>query len=379
MKVYLVGGAIRDRLLSLPIHERDWVVVGAKPEELTAQGYRQVGKDFPVFIHPESGEEYALARTERKTAKGHQGFSVHSSPSVTLKDDLTRRDLTINAIAEDSEGKLIDHHDGLKDLRNKVLRHVSPAFSEDPLRVLRVARFAARFWKYGFTIAPETLHLMQTINDSGELAYLSKERVWNETQKALLTDNPEIFFLATWQTGALEQFASPLADALQINQNLLRLADIRQLKGLDARYIGVSMVAAYNDHQIDTAIVGQLNELFGANKSLQEMAILNADHFHTCTQALSLSEQEIYQTLSRIDAFRRPDRCIKLLQCIKQIQQAFRLGSTDSVEFLIESITELNDIKPDNKIKVLSGEEIGAALAELRMKKLKEIKLDKCK
>ena len=255
MKVYLVGGAVRDRLLSLPTQEHDWVVVGATPEDLIDQGYRQVGKDFPVFIHPKNGEEYALARTERKSGKGHQGFIVHSEPTITLEEDLSRRDLTINAIAEDSDGNLIDPYQGQKDLQKKILRHISPAFAEDPLRVLRVARFAAKFWKLGFTIAPETLNLMSELSSGDELSYLSKERVWQETERALLTDNPEIFFLILWQVGALHFFAKSLAEALDYSENLLHLADVKKLDGLHARYIGLSMVAALNSDRVDNDII----------------------------------------------------------------------------------------------------------------------------
>jgi tRNA nucleotidyltransferase (CCA-adding enzyme) len=178
MKTYLVGGAVRDRLLGLSVKERDWVVVGASPAELTALGYKPVGKDFPVFLHPDTNEEHALARTERKTGHGYHGFEFMSAPGVTLEEDLKRRDLTINALAEDADGKLIDPYAGEKDLKAKRLRHVSPAFSEDPVRVLRVARFAARFAPLGFTVAPETLALMRDMSDDGEVDHLVPERVW---------------------------------------------------------------------------------------------------------------------------------------------------------------------------------------------------------
>jgi tRNA nucleotidyltransferase (CCA-adding enzyme) len=374
MEVYLVGGAVRDRLLSLPIHERDWVVVGATPEDLLAEGYRQVGKDFPVFIHPKTGEEYALARTERKAGKGHQAFTVNSTPSITLEDDLARRDLTINAIAEDSDGKLIDYHHGLKDLEDKVLRHISPAFSEDPLRVLRVARFAARYWKLGFTIAPETLQLMSSISNSDELSYLSKERVWNETRLALQTDNPEIYFLVTWQVGALQKLARPLADALRLNDNLLRLADIRKLDGLEARYIGLCMVAGLRGDVIDSAIVRQLNDSFNPKGSLQDFALLTARYLFQCMRALSLNEREIYDVFCGLDAFRRTDRCIEILQYFRQIQTVFGLGKTDAIEFLIDCIPVLNTISADEQIKSLSGEKIGEAIAQRRISKIKELK-----
>jgi tRNA nucleotidyltransferase (CCA-adding enzyme) len=195
MQIYLVGGAVRDELLGLPARERDWVVVGARPEELLAQGFKPVGKDFPVFLHPQTGEEYALARTERKTGPGYRGFETLFSPDVTLEQDLERRDLTINAIAKDPDsGALVDPFGGQRDLRDRSLRHVSPAFVEDPVRVLRVARFAARFAPLGFTVAPETVEVMREIAARGELDALVSERVWQETQRALELPAPARFF-----------------------------------------------------------------------------------------------------------------------------------------------------------------------------------------
>ena len=201
--VYLVGGAVRDQLLNLPIKDRDWVIVGATPQALLDLGYQQVGKDFPVFLHPQSKEEYALARTERKSGQGYTGFICDFSADITLEQDLIRRDLTINAMAQDLQGNLYDPYHGADDLRQRILRHVSPAFVEDPLRVLRVARFAARYHHLGFTIAPETLQLMQTLTQQGELQHLTAERVWAETEKALNEKNPEIYFETLRQVGAL--------------------------------------------------------------------------------------------------------------------------------------------------------------------------------
>ncbi|MEY0556369.1 multifunctional CCA addition/repair protein [Providencia sp. 1701011] len=203
MKVYLVGGAVRDQLLGLPISDRDYVVVGATPEAMLSQGFQQVGKDFPVFLHPKTHEEYALARTERKIGAGYTGFSCYSAPDVTIEDDLLRRDLTINAIAQDESGEIIDPFHGVIDLDKRILRHVSDAFSEDPLRVLRVARFAARYFEHGFTIAPETLALMQTMAATGELSHLTAERVWTETEKALKSYSPQVYFDVLRQCGAL--------------------------------------------------------------------------------------------------------------------------------------------------------------------------------
>ncbi|MBD3821530.1 MAG: multifunctional CCA addition/repair protein [Thiotrichales bacterium] len=203
MQIYLVGGAVRDELLGLKPHEHDWVVVGASPQELLDKGFQQVGKDFPVFLHPNTKEEYALARTERKAGKGYHGFEVFADPSVTLEDDLIRRDLTINAIAKSDEGELIDPYGGVKDLEDRKLRHVSDAFVEDPLRVLRVARFAAKLAPFGFTLAEETRALMQEMVRSGELSDLTPERVWQEVTKALKTAKPSIFFEVLDEVGAV--------------------------------------------------------------------------------------------------------------------------------------------------------------------------------
>jgi tRNA nucleotidyltransferase (CCA-adding enzyme) len=203
METYLVGGAVRDKLLDLPVREKDWVVVGASPQVMLDQGYKQVGKGFPVFLHPETGEEHALARTERKTGPGYKGFTFHASADVTLEQDLERRDLTINAIAESPDGTLIDPYHGKEDLKLGLLRHVSPAFAEDPVRILRVARFAAQFSKFGFKVAHDTNTLMHEMVNNGEVDHLVAERVWSELAKALATDSPQKFFTVLRGCGAL--------------------------------------------------------------------------------------------------------------------------------------------------------------------------------
>lgn len=213
MQVYLVGGAVRDQLLGQAVKDRDYVVVGATPEAMVAAGFRPVGSDFPVFLHPESQQEYALARTERKTGPGYHGFSFHAAADVTLEADLARRDLTINAMAMADDGSLVDPYGGQADLQARMLRHVSPAFAEDPLRVLRVARFAARYAPLGFRIAPETLALMRTITDSGELEHLKAERIWAELKRALLEAKPSVFLRTLRHCGALRRLL-PEIDAL---------------------------------------------------------------------------------------------------------------------------------------------------------------------
>ena len=213
MKSYLVGGAVRDGLLGLPVKDKDWVVVGATPQQMLDAGYQQVGRDFPVFLHPNSHEEYALARTERKSGSGYTGFTCYAAPDVTLEQDLLRRDLTVNALAEDADGTIIDPYGGRRDLELRILRHVSPAFGEDPLRVLRVARFAARYAHLSFRIADETMALMREMTDAGELAHLTPERVWKETENALGTRNPQVFFQTLRDCGALKVLF-PEIDAL---------------------------------------------------------------------------------------------------------------------------------------------------------------------
>jgi tRNA nucleotidyltransferase (CCA-adding enzyme) len=218
MKTYLVGGAVRDKLLNLPITERDWVVIGETPESLLKQGFRPVGKDFPVFLHPKTQEEYALARTERKTTHGYKGFSVYSAPDVTLEEDLIRRDLTINAMAMSPEGEVIDPYNGQQDLEQRVFRHVSPAFAEDPVRILRVARFAARYGALGFTLAEETRALMATMVDAGEVDYLVAERVWAELFKALNEKTPAAFFTTLKSCGALAKIFPELDNLFGVPQ-----------------------------------------------------------------------------------------------------------------------------------------------------------------
>lgn len=213
MEVYLVGGAVRDERLGLPVRERDWVVVGSTPEAMMAKGFLPVGRDFPVFLHPETKEEYALARLERKTGPGYRGFATQFSPEVTLEEDLQRRDLTINAMARDGAGRLVDPYGGQRDLEARLLRHVSPAFSEDPVRILRAARFAARFAPLGFRVAPETIVLMREIVDRGEASALTAERTWQETARALETQRPEVYFEVLRECGAL-RVIFPEIDAL---------------------------------------------------------------------------------------------------------------------------------------------------------------------
>ena len=238
MEIFLVGGAVRDALLGLPVHDRDWVVVGATAEEMLAQGFRQVGKDFPVFLHPQSGEEYALARQERKTGRGHQAFAFDFAPEVSLEADLLRRDLTINAMAQAADGRLVDPYGGQADVQARVLRHVSPAFAEDPLRVLRLMRFYARFAPLGFTIAAETLALCREMVAAGELQHLSAERVWAECEKALASPAPQAFFSGLQAVGALNVLGFDASDA-QLSAMNARLQAVLAIEGSAERRLAI--------------------------------------------------------------------------------------------------------------------------------------------
>ena len=330
MKVYRVGGSVRDELLGRPIADRDYVVVGATPQEMQAQGFRPVGRDFPVFLHPETHEEYALARTERKRGRGHRGFTFHASPYVTLEQDLGRRDLTINAMARDADGALIDPYGGAADLRRGILRHVGPAFIEDPLRVLRVARFAARF---DFTVAPETAALLAMIVASGELTTLTAERVWHELATALMEAHPSRFLTLLDRCGALAQLMPEVDAALVVRSSRRsaggRAPGLRLLRALDlAASAGDSLPVRYAilAGDLDAATRGlpspARNELLAAAlsarlrapKQCRELAILTARHRFEIDGAAELGAAELLDLLLAADALRRPARFEQLLR-----------------------------------------------------------------
>jgi len=334
MEIYLVGGAVRDELLDLPVTDRDWVVVGATVDEMLALGYRLVGHDFPVFLHPETGEEYALARTERKTAPGYKGFAISADPSVTLEEDLQRRDLTINAMARNSDGELVDPYGGSADLESRTLRHVSPAFVEDPLRVLRVARFAARFAPHGFLIADETRDLMRQIADSGELQHLVAERVWYEIHTALSGNDPVIFFNILRECGALRDvlpevdrlFGVPQPPkwhpeidtglhtmmCLELATRLSDRADVRFAvlvhdvgKGLTPED---SWPHHYAHEKLGVPAVEELCDRLRTPNSFRDLARLGSLYHTQCHRIQELRPATILRLLSALDAFRRPER-----------------------------------------------------------------------
>ncbi|QGW75665.1 multifunctional CCA addition/repair protein [Pseudomonas alkylphenolica] len=334
MQIYKVGGAVRDRLLGRPVSDIDWVVVGASAEQMQALGYRPVGADFPVFIHPKSGEEYALARTERKSGRGYGGFTFHASPEVTLEEDLIRRDLTINAMAEDEQGNVSDPYGGQKDLEARILRHVSPAFAEDPLRVLRVARFAARYAAMGFKVAPQTIELMRQLSESGELQALTAERSWKEISRALMEDQPQVFIQVLRDCGALKELM-PELDALfgvpqpaahhpEIDTGIHTLSVLAQAaqhqQPLSVRWAcllhdlgkGLTPEEEWPRHiaheQRGLKLIKAVNQRFKVPRECQELAALVGEYHTHCHRALELRASTLLELLQSFDVYRRPQR-----------------------------------------------------------------------
>jgi len=334
MQVYLVGGAVRDEQLGILPKERDWCVVGATPDELLADGYRQVGKDFPVFLHPKSQEEYALARTERKTAPGYHGFAFDFSPDVSIEEDLSRRDLTINAIAKDDDGKLIDPYGGIQDIEQRVLRHVSDAFLEDPVRILRVAKFAARLSALGFRISGETMALMRSMVAAGEVDALVPDRVWKETEEALAGTNARVFFEVLRNTGALERLY-PEIDALfgvpqpekwhpEIDTGLHTMMVLEQAEifssDVEVRFAALTHdlgkgttpedeLPSHPGHEARGArLVREMSDRLPVPRACRDLGIIVAE-FHThCHRVLELRDKTVLKVLEKTDAFRRPER-----------------------------------------------------------------------
>lgn len=307
MTIYLVGGAVRDQLLEFPVREKDWVVVGATVDEMLELGFQQVGRDFPVFLHPESKEEYALARTERKSAAGYTGFVCHADPDVTLEQDLQRRDLTINAMARAEDDTLIDPYGGRRDLADKILRHVSDAFVEDPLRVLRVARFAARYAHLGFTVAAETDALMGRIVDSGELATLSAERVWREFEKALGEQSPGVFLQVMEKCGALPALMPELCGL----STTIRSALSNAARGGAATSVRFALLFV----ETPKNLTRQFCERLRVPNEYRKLALLASELGATISQPID-SAESLLSVIESSDAYRNPDRLQALLNCI---------------------------------------------------------------
>ncbi|MXP67704.1 multifunctional CCA addition/repair protein [Pantoea sp. Aalb] len=359
MQIFLVGGAVRDSLLNLPIKDKDWVVVGSTPNEMFNKGFQKVGKNFPVFLHPHSHEEYALARTERKVGKGYVGFVTLFTPDVTLMQDLKRRDLTINAMAQDKNGILFDPYGGYKDLKSRILRHVSSAFNEDPLRILRVARFAAKLAHLNFKIAKETENLMIKMTSSGELANLTKERIWKETEKALLTLNPQIYFHVLRNCGALKVLFPEIDNLyelsttniihsevnIEVHHSLMSLALVAKLSNeLDVRFatllqnIGKVLTLPkkfidYKEYNVSgIPIIQSLCERFNIPKQIRNLALI-VNQFHSVVHNIQdQSAHSLVALFDHIDAWRKPQRIEQLALTSEADARVRRYGSVLELE-----------------------------------------------
>lgn len=373
MKIYLVGGAIRDKLLGLSIKDRDWVVTGATEADMIARGYLQVGKGFPVFLHSGSKEEYALARTEQKTAPGHTGFEVHTSPKVTLEQDLQRRDLTINAIAQGGDGELIDPYGGKADLQNRVLRHVSPAFREDPLRVLRIARFAARFAPLEFSVAGETMEIMKAMVSTGELKHLVEERVWQEIERAMATPAPAEFIRTLRECEALRVIL-PEVDRLfgvpqpekyhpEVDTGLHILLSMEQASKLSddpvVRYAtmihdvgkGITDKSKWPSHfhheQLGLKLQMAITKRIKVPNEYSQLAALVCEHHTKLHRVMQFKSNTLLELLEALDATRRPERLDKfLLAC--EADARGRTGLEDrnypQREYLLSMLDAINSI-----------------------------------
>lgn len=403
MQVYLVGGAVRDHLLGHPYHEKDYVVVGASPNQMLNLGYQPVGKDFPVFLHPETKEEYALARTERKSGTGYHGFEFHTDTSVTLEQDLIRRDLTINAMAMDEAGHVHDPYNGQQDLADRVLRHVSDAFIEDPLRVLRVARFAARYHAMGFHVATETLDLMRQLTESGELNTLTPERVWKETSRALMESHADIYFEVLRSCGALKVLF-PEIDALfgvpqrpeyhpEIDCGIHTMMSLqqacRQNYDLDVRFavlvhdLGKALTPAEElprhimHEERGVQPVTELCERFKVPTYTKQLAIAVCKEHLKCHQALNLKPGTLWRLLQRLDVLRRPERVEAFVQAC-ECDSRGRLGLEDrayqQAQYVREAMQVVRGIKAQDLPADIQGPDIGEMLIERRIHALAELK-----
>ena len=345
MQTYLVGGAVRDTLLKRHVKDRDYVVVGASPEQMTNLGYKPVGKDFPVFLHPDTQDEYALARVERKVGEGYGGFSFDTNDTVTLEEDLSRRDLTINAMAMDDEGHIIDPFNGQKDLVQRIFRHVSPAFVEDPLRVLRIARFMARYHADGFTIAPDTMRLMKQIGNSGELGALSAPRVWQETALALSESSPQTYFLVLKQTSSLIPWfhdlsqtitaINTLAPAFVYAQSLRDKATINMEEYLAIATTLITIKSAPDD-------VIRWTERMPLPTLVQDCIALTHRHIDSLLRFETLSAEQLLELLNQCDIQRRPKRLSLIMLVLRCYEKASQI--TPNHKFLDEVVQAMTSV-----------------------------------
>ena len=400
MQIFKVGGAVRDQLLGRPVVDTDWVVVGATPEQMRAQGYRPVGDDFPVFLHPQTGEEYALARTERKSGHGYGGFTFHTSPDVTLEDDLLRRDLTVNAMAQADDGTLLDPYGGQADLKARILRHVSPAFAEDPLRVLRVARFAARYAYLGFSVHADTLALMRSLAESGELQHLTAERIWQEFARALMEDNPEVFIEVLRDCGALKALL-PEVDVLfgvpqpaehhpEVDTGVHILSVLQQCarfkQTLNVRWAcllhdlgkGTTKPELWPRHiaheKHGLPLIKNVNKRFKAPNECAELALLVGEYHTHAHRALELRPETLLKLLMSFDVMRRPQRFDNFVAA-SEMDSRGRLGLEDRLYPQADYLRNAAEVVRTVSVKPLleqglQGAELGLALNAERLRAL---------
>nr|WP_275692628.1 multifunctional CCA addition/repair protein [Rheinheimera hassiensis] len=399
---YLVGGAVRDSLLGYPFHERDWVVVGATPQQMLNAGYQQVGKDFPVFLHPQTKEEHALARTERKSGKGYTGFSVYAAPDVTLEQDLLRRDLTINAIAQADDGSLVDPFGGVADIRQKILRHVSDAFAEDPLRVLRVARFYARYAHLGFSVASETQALMRQL--TSELNTLTPERIWQETAKALSEQTPQAYFQLLYDTGALQVLMPELAALWGVPQppqwhpeidtgvhTLMVLQQAAMLSPrLDIRFAALvhdlgkgvtkpELWPAHHGHEhTGLPLIKQLCERLRVPNDCRDLALLVCEYHQLVHRARELKSSTVLKLFEAIDLWRKPARLDAILLCCTadlRGRTGFEQAEYPQASYLQALATAARSTNARDLVaQGLTGEAIKQGLQKARLNSIKTAK-----
>lgn len=402
MQQFLVGGAVRDQLLGLEIKDRDHVVLGSTPQKMIELGYQQVGKDFPVFLHAQTGEEYALARTERKQGQGYTGFSCYAGEDVTIEEDLRRRDLTINAIAQSAQGELIDPYNGVNDLNNKLLRHVSPAFSEDPLRVLRVARFAARFYKLGFSIDPATLQLMRELATSGEISHLTAERIWLETSKALQTDSPQIYFQVLRDCGALKiifpeieaLFGVPAPErwhpeidtgihTLMVVEQSAKLSDCVAFRfaclvhDLGKALTPIEEWPSHKKHGFrGLKVIKALCLRLKIPNECRDLALLVSEHHSLIHSAFELKASTLVKLMDQCDAWRKPNRFLQMLNCCiadSKGRTGFEEKAYPSADYVYQAFLIAVEVNVQDIIKKgFKGAEIREALYQARIKEVKK-------
>ena len=404
MNIYRVGGCVRDRLLHLPVVDIDWVVTGATIEAMTALGYKSIGKDFPVFLHPETRQEYALARSERKTGPGYRGFEFTTDPNISIEQDLLRRDLTINAIAENEHGELIDPYGGQKDLEARVLRHVSSAFTEDPVRVLRVARFAARYHHLGFSVATETADLIRQIGASGELDSLVAERVWSEMSRALSESNPEIFFQTLRDCGVLGILFPEIAALYGVPQTkkyhpeidtgvhtMMALQKSAELNFDNEVRFAVLMhdlgkaatpkhiLPSHHGHeQQGVHLVKAFCNRWRVPRVHTELALITTEYHSHVHRALELKPSTLLKLFTKTDLFRKPERFRKMTQaCIADLRgrTSFENAAYPQSDFLIDLGTRLREADMSSIIQSgLQGSDLGEAIYEFRLQMIKQYK-----